>query len=389
MRIQIRELTLKILILFPIFTLLAFVSEATTILSLLGAVGMICILIQSGVKRTCFFILVSVTLLTIWNYSITAEKVINTNEIIYFEYLCVFTAFLVSNKHLLNDYLQHDKRYIKIICRIWCFIVVGSMFLSSSYQRGVFVSFAVTTFRLSPSAILIMALSSVLIASEGSSKNLIYTFIPLLAILMGSSRTYLVIGTLMLLINLSMIVKKKSTFVLLVVVLLLSGLAIVNNSAMGDKFTSSITEQAYRDSLGVFTSGRSNFWAKDIKAFKEQAPINRLLGCGYNFIRITNGAIPGTNAKGIWAHNDFIQIVITYGFTGLFLYLINMYIMFRELINSKTPLLVGLSVFLIWFFNAMFNMYFTYTCSMIALPITFMACDIYKKEHLKWFTKED
>ena len=166
------------------------------------------------------------------------------------------------------------------------------------------------------------------------------------------------------------------------------GIIVVLNSSMGDKFLSSVTEHAYQDPMGVFTSGRSNFWARDLDAYNEQPFINRLLGCGFNFIRITNGAVVGTAERGIWAHNDFIQIVITYGYIGLIFYLINMLSMFRTLIGGRLPRLINVSLFMIWFFNAMFNMYFTYTCSMIALPVTYIACNIYREKHKKWFEME-
>lgn len=389
MKIHIRELTLKLLMLFPIFTLLAFVPLATTIISLLCLIGMTFTIIKSRIKKSNFLILVSVISLTFWNYSITAEKVINNNEIIYFAYLCIFTAFLVSDGKILQEYLFRDKKYIESICKLWCIIVMGSIILPSSYVDGEFVSFATNTFRLSTSAVFIMALSSILIVENKSPKNLIYTFIPILAILMGSSRTYLVVGALMLLLNLSMVVKRRSVFILSTVVLLILGLFVIINSSMGDKFVNSLTEHAYLDPMGAFTSGRSNFWVKDINAFKEQTLINQLLGCGFNFIRITNGAVPGTEETGIWAHNDFIQIIITYGVMGLVIYLINMRIMFKKLINSRMPCLINIAIFMIWFFNAMFNMYFTYTCAMIALPITLIACGNYKQKYATWFSERE
>lgn len=389
MSIQVKKFTLKTLMMFPIFTLLAFVPAATIILSLVGMAGMFYVLIRTGIKKSMFFIVVFVSLLTVWNYSITPEKVINFNEIIYYIYLCIFTAFLVSNREVISNYLFQNIGYIKMICRIWCIIVLVSMTLPSSYSEGVFVSFAVTTFRLSPSAIFIMALSSVLIAAEGSQKNLIYTFVPFLSILLGSSRTYLIVGALMLFLNLSMVVKRKGVFILLALFLSIGGLIIIINSSMGAKFISSISEHAYQDPLGVFTSGRSNFWVIDLNAFMEQPLSKRFFGCGFNFVRIVNGAVPGTDERGIWAHNDFIQILITYGFTGLLLYIMNMRIMFKKLLSSKMPFLINMAIFMIWFFNAMFNMYFTYTCSMISLPIAFMAYENYRQKYSTWFVERE
>lgn len=386
MIIQTRNFALKTFMLFPIFTLLAFVPAATTILSIVGLVCMLYTIVVSGItKREFWCLLIGVSLL-VWSAANTSEKIINPNEAVYFVYLIVFTAFVIRCKEELLEYLYADIILIKRICAAWCALVVFSLFLPSSYSAGrVFTSFAVTTFRLSPSAIFIMALSGVLLAIEKKSRYIWYTFIPLLAILLGSSRTYLVVGALMLLLNLSMLIKRKDLYIVIVFLVAISGVIVVMNSSMGDKFISSVTKKQYQDELGVFTSGRSNFWAKDINAFNEQDFVHRMLGCGLNFIRITNGAIPGTTDRGIWAHNDFIQIMISYGYMGLFIYLINMRAIFSKLLTRKLPMLASFSVFMIWFFNAMFNMYYTYICSMIALPITLMACEIYRNSNDKWF----
>lgn len=387
MEIRIREFTLKILMLFPIFTLLAFVPAATTILAVLGLAGMTYNILQFGLKKVYFLLVVAVGLLTLWNYKITGENIIHINEVTYFMYLCVFTVFLVTNGWELRDCLLENKKYIKNICLLWCIIVVVSMLFPFSYDEGVFVSFAVTTYRLSPSAIFIMALSGVLIAGEEERnlKGIIYTFIALLAILLGASRTYLFIGGLMLLFNMSMLIKRKSMFYLLIVLLSIIGFLIILNSPMGEKIINSMTEREYQNPLSVFTNGRSDFWRRDIEAFQEQPIVNQLFGCGFNFVRIVNGAVVGTSERGIWAHNDFIQILATYGYTGLILYLINMRVMFKKMINHKIPFFIGAVLLMIWLFNAVFNMYFTYTCSMIALPISLMVCDIYKQNHERWF----
>lgn len=389
MRIQIKKFTLKILMLFPIFTLLAFIPSGTTILSAVGMVCMLYSILQSRAKLTHVICMVSVILLSIWGFSVTSEAVINPNEAIYFGYLSVFATFWVSNKRALMEYFYREKRYIKGICIIWCVLVVFSMLLPSSYDSGVFVSFAIDTFRLSPSAILIMALSGMLIATEKKQGDIVYSLIPLLAILLGSSRTYLVVGALLFCINLSMVIKRKDIFISMAVVLAIFGGIIVMNSSMGAKFLSSMMEHEYIDEAAVFTSGRSNFWTEDLEAFEKQSLKKQVLGCGLNFIRITNGAVPGTDIKGIWAHNDFIQIVITYGYVGLVLYLVSMRMIFTKFSRLRLPFTVNLAIFMIWFFNAMFNMYFTYACSMIALPVVIMACEVYRLNHKTWFVGKE
>lgn len=384
-----KNFTLKAFMLFPIFTLLSFIPLMTTLLSVIGLAGMLYTLFRYGVVRKGIILVTISCLLAGWNYIITQEAIININETIYFIYLIIFTVFLINKKKFIIDFMKKNTRYLKAICLIWCALVVFSVVFPSSYDNGIFVSFTESTFRLSPSAIFIMALSSVLLAIEKKKQYIQYSIVPWLAILFGASRTYLVLGVAMLILNLSMVYKNKKTYMLVVVITLLLGGLITVNTSMGDKFIDSITEQEYQDKLGVFSSGRSNFWIKDLDAFNEQDLNNRMFGCGLNFIRIVNGAKPGTKEDGIWAHNDFIQIVITYGYVGLLVYLINMKLMFSKILTPKTPKLVEFLLVLIWFFNAMFNMYYTYICSMIALPIVMLACEIYKQENAKWFGERE
>lgn len=389
MHMNVRNFTLKIFMFFPIFTLLSFIPLMTTLLSVIGLAGMLYTLFRYGVVRKGILLVTTTCLLVVWSYINTLEPIININETIYFIYLIIFTVFLVNIKNHVIDFMKRNTKYLKNICFIWCALVVFSVIFPFSYDMGVFVSFAESTFRLSPSAIFIMALSSVLIATEKKKQYICYSIIPWLAILFGASRTYLVLGIAMLMLNLSMIYKNKKTYLLIVVIMLLIGGLIVVNTSMGDKFTSSITEQEYLDELGVFSSGRSNFWVKDLDAFNKQNFKNRMFGCGFNFIRIVNGAIPGTDKDGIWAHNDFIQIVITHGYVGLLVYLINMRTMFSRILTKRIPILIAFLLVLIWFFNAMFNMYYTYICSMIALPIVMFSCEIYKQENDKWFGEKE
>ena len=66
-----------------------------------------------------------------------------------------------------------------------------------------------------------------------------------------------------------------------------------------------------------------------------------------------------------------------------------MRMIFTKFSRLRLPLTVNLAIFMIWFFNAMFNMYFTYACSMIALPVVIMACEVYKLNHKTWFVGKE
>lgn len=80
MKIRIRKFALKIFMLFLINTFLASALVATTVYSLLGKARMVYIIIQSRIRKLSLFVLISVIILTFWNYIISSEN--DTNAII-------------------------------------------------------------------------------------------------------------------------------------------------------------------------------------------------------------------------------------------------------------------------------------------------------------------
>ena len=147
------------------------------------------------------------------------------------------------------------------------------------------------------------------------------------------------------------------------------------NSAMADKFTAvTYTSNSYFDFWGTITSGRSIFWKADLEAFCNSGVFHKIFGNGLNLVyKINEKAFGGF----VWAHNDFIQCLISHGVLGLGLYL---YIILSQLSQlKKNPYGKKLYIpivccFFVWFFNAMFNMFYTYFCSVLSLP--FLVCAI-------------
>lgn len=71
----------------------------------------------------------------------------------------------------------------------------------------------------------------------------------------------------------------------------------------------------------------------------------------------------------IWAHNDFINLLMNFGYIGLILYLYVFLDFSLKILKEKE--IRGIrkySYFFIWLFNAMFNMVYTYIIATIAIP---------------------
>jgi ABC-type multidrug transport system fused ATPase/permease subunit len=115
-----------------------------------------------------------------------------------------------------------------------------------------------------------MALSAILTVRQGR-KNVWLSILPLMAILLGSSRTYLLLGCLCAAVIWYYAIRDKRLYGLLLSVLFAAIVAIVLDSSMGIKIMNSFRESSYRSQLSVFTSGRANFWVNDLAAFSEHA----------------------------------------------------------------------------------------------------------------------
>lgn len=365
-------LTMRLLLLFPIFTTLDFIPGINTMLAVVSFSLIIILILKKGITRRSLVLLLSVALSTLISFGATKEEIIHVNEMIYLGYMCAFFILIGDNRQEVSQFFKDSTQYIKGICIIWNLVVLASMPMRSSYVNGVFVSFARDTFRLSPSALFVLTLSTVLIVMRGS-KNIVQSIVPMLAILLGASRTYLLLGGICLAVNLYFTIKSRRMFFLALGLMGVISVIIVFSSAMGEKILSTFAPSSYLTPMQVFTNGRSNFWVVDLQAYARQPILNQLLGCGYNFIRITNGANLSAGSNGIWAHNDFLQVLITNGVFGLGIYFYAMGKLFRIFLNKKMSLMLRIAVVFIWFFNAFFNMYYVYTCAMLSYPVLLLA----------------
>lgn len=374
MKTTLTTLTLRVLLLFPVFTLLSFVPGANTLLVIVSFALIVALILKKGISKKNFWLLFITLISTAWNLFVTGLQIINANEVIYLGYMCAFFVLITDNKLQVKQYFQKDIRYIKWICIIWNVFVLVSLPLKSSYRDGVFISFAGDTFRLSPSALFIMTLTTILIVLKGR-KNIIYSIIPMLSILIGSSRTYLLLSALCMTINLYYVIKNRKYYLGVLGIMTALCVMVVLDSSMGQKIIDSFRTSTYRSQLSIFTNGRAVFWLRDLEAYLDQSTSKLLFGCGYNFIRIVNGAVLGTSERGLWAHNDFLQVLITNGLAGFLVYCYAIRKMFKCCLQKSLPKLMRAALVFIWFFNAFFNMYYTYMCAMLSLPILLIACE--------------
>ena len=387
MKIKIEDIFYKTILLFPIFTVLTDNGIINKCLFTVLMASYLYLSISGGIRKKSFISIFIALVLMIWSMFQTEYNNLNINMLFYYPFFILYTVFVIDSKDSITDWLIKHKRFIDRILIIWTLIVGISIFIPSCYKvkeagELYFGSFAGTIFRLGPSAFFIQSLALVGMSFYANKKYIFYMIVPMYCFLMGSSRTYFVIGTCLFVIAWYWFGVSKKVFLCTTIPLGCLAAWLVMKSALGAKILYTLDPNQYGDFWFRITSSRSVFWAKDIYAWKQQSFLNKIFGCGLDF---TN------RIAGIWAHNDFIELICSVGIIGLVLYLISFYKMFRKYMTKKTmPLIVISMVIIAWLFNAFFNMHYTYFCCTLGYPFILLAIsNYYRKVNLNALNSMD
>lgn len=376
MKINPNRLFLKLVLLFPITTL--FQTMIPQINKILFGIIFILLLTFYLKKLTLknMMILLFLCITMTFDIVITKEKLYNSNELFYLPFFVIFYTYISDNNKKFHTLIKENKKYVYNIIYIWTILVAISLFMKSSWvsewgKAKYFGSLCKSVWRFVPTCTFISSLI-ILIFNINKDKHAIYLMIlPMFGFFMSGSRTYMVVGICLFIIFWYYYVNKKINFILSLLPISAMLIIAILNSAMVNKFNAvSYNKNSYFDYMGTITSGRSIFWKADIENFKSSGFINKMLGNGFNFIyKVNYKAFGGL----VWAHNDFIQCIVSHGIIGLIMYIYTLLSCILSIINAKKDKLIFTLAILVWLFNAFFNMFYTYFCSMLSFPFLLFA----------------
>ncbi len=295
---------------------------------------------------------------------------VNFNMALYFIFLIIYMIIMKQNIELFWDILNNRKGYLLLLVSFYTFFLVISIFMPGSYyvaqgngwgNERYFVSFSESPNRVGPASLFIMIILIYLVQQNYRKGLCILLAIPQLFVFsMGGSRTYGVLGFSAFLILYYYWIADRKKFYLTLLPILLLFIVIILNSAMIYKIEATFLQGA--DNRTVFlqrlTNTRSIFWVRQLKMFFDTSLIHQIVGNGINFT---------TYYYGLWAHNDFIEILCSYGYIGLIYYCILMVTTIKNFLKgAQVPFLIKGICFFIWLFNAFFNFFYCYFCSMLS-----------------------
>ena len=310
--------------------------------------------------------------ITIIGISLTLPSFYSFNDVVYLPLWCLNLILAsICYKDVKSSLLKNHSLLFRAAV-IWIIIVSLSLFYPSSYinhSTGTFfVSFSGQQHRFSQTGLFIILC---LLLEYFITKNkfvFLLLVLPLFTIFICGARAYIVIIFMMVIFLLFISIKNRVGRFLL---LLMGGFFVVY---VGYYVT---TSRFYTDSyyyvvnstslLNFVTSGRTTFWKIDLDHFFNGNVFNIIFGNGYNFVYDTNEQFYGSK---LWAHNDYIQVLLANGFIGLFVYFWSFFFFLKTALKMSKARFISVIFFLIIIgFNAMFNMVYTYAIANVSTPI--------------------
>lgn len=326
--------------------------------------------------KTLLFLLLFFALMFV-DLIITGSVPRMLNDLFYFPLWCLNLLFFVLYYNDLKIIIAQFYKCFLVFAILWTFSVVASLAFPASFimynSVRSFVSFAGQTHRFSETALLTMVCSTIAFIVTHKKRFLLLLIFPIITIFISGARTYLVVA--MLLPMLIFMRTSKNRF--LKIIVLLGGLFgilyagyYVTSLRIGT--TNYSWQIANYGTLHFVTSGRSDFWVIDLNQFFDTSSLfNIFVGRGFNYVYEVNEIYYNV---GIYAHNDYINVLLAHGIIGLLIF-VGIFISFvRRVYRYNSIKTIELLIYLaIVLFNAIFNMVYTYTISSLITPIIAIA----------------
>lgn len=236
-----------------------------------------------------------------------------------------------------NDYsqnrflcaLKQSEKFIKWMV-ILCDLVLCVGFLdarcydSSQWDGSYFVGYTNASHTVASGACLLLVFTLYVIRNKKNTISFIYFVPSIMAILKSGARTFLIPIAIVCLFFFVYHIKNFSIKLLVFPIVILCASYVFLKSSMVEKFLFSINNQ-YTDMnfLGRLTNGRTAFWGVDLLAFRDYNIIQKLIGNGFQHVYMVNER---NFNLAIWAHNDFINCLLSIGLVGTFIYV---YVLYR------------------------------------------------------------
>lgn len=342
-----------------------------------GIVGVLCFVIMGLFcrKRQTHFAFLTLALTALvhtiaFSFPISPKEGIATYFM--FAFWVLFWLYMCNNK---NEFLSASKSLESVLraaLMLWTAVTVISFFIPICYKLGwggerYFTSFTTDSFEIAPIALFMLALDILLFCFNKDKRSaVLFAIVPLSCVFAAGTRTYLIVVLVEFMVLLRLIIEQNNRFYTISLICIIGFILLASVTNIGQKFLSAtVQSNDINVILEVFTNGRSEFWAIDLKAFLSGSLFEVMFGHGFSYVYELNQAAIGMR---LYAHNDFINLLLNFGIVGLGLYFAVLIPVLVKTERESGPF-VAFMLSAIWLFNAFFNMIYVYLAAVMALGI--------------------
>lgn len=260
--------------------------------------------------------------------------------------------------------LKQSEQFIKWIV-IVCDLVLCVGFFdarcydSSQWDGSYYLGYTNASHTMASGACLLLVFTLYIIRNKRNIISFIYFVPSIIAILKSGARTFLIPIVIVCLFFYAYHIKKFSVKLLVFPIAIVCATYVFLNSSMVEKFSFSINNQ-YTDMnfLGRLTNGRTAFWVVDLLAFRDYNIIQKLVGNGFQYVYMVNER---NFNLAIWAHNDFINCLLSVGIIGTVIYVYALYRTGKKIIKiSPKDIIIKILLISYILLPALLNGFYTY-----------------------------
>ena len=377
-----------LILLFSLTTLCQSLFDRVSINKLLGAL----IAVLSGTvflmqpKRGNFFRFCILLIDAYFSFiaSINLSKDIN-------DWIFFFTTILVlmvladpSNRACLKKTIYKNKKLIKWLVHIECLILAVLLITRTGYtyhwgEGGFFVGLCNSQHTLASLCCLLLSMILMVCVIQKNTKLWygVLMLIPSFGILESGARVFLFPMAILLVLYIQYTIKKPLLRIIIYIFGIVCGLAVILRSNMAEKFAFVANNQYATNAFSSFTSGRSEFWAVDLKYYFTGNIFQLLFGRSFSEVYAIN--LKEVRLE-IWSHNDLIHLLNGAGLIGTMLYLMILKDVFREIRSAIRSNLQYIMLLAYVFLPMLLNGFFPYQHYLYSFFILFFILMI-KKEN--------
>ena len=324
-----------------------------------GIVTIAFYILIKNINKIVFSLLIVCTIICLNSIVASTNISLNIEHVVYFLTTSSLFCLLISDRTR-EKLLQALKRNISIVKKALyfnLFLITVGFVLPQCYSYG-YVGFAQGAHQFLSCLMFVYVLTVYVLKDTPLGTKDVLMILPILiAVSMGAARTYLIPTLIISLMYYKLKLKTLKVKYFIILLIAVFGVLYLPNSFIIQRFSMATSQGLYsgQSAATAMSSGRFEIWAIDLNAFMEGNIWTQLFGKGFDYLYKYNEINYGAS---IWAHNDFIHILVSGGILGLLYYIYLLKMIITRPAKKNTIKKIWLSAFVIPV--AIFNGMYTY-----------------------------